>query len=70
VEHYIHEYPHQRQVAMMAAWLEKHRPGTFNFTGLVDPTDRTVVTVQATVDYGYCWFSLSEGPCVATATSP
>jgi uncharacterized membrane protein len=33
----------------------------------VDRTDRTVVTVQATVDYGYCWFSLSEGPVIVRA---
>lgn len=31
---------------------------------MVDPSDATVVTPQATVDYGYCWFSLSEGPAV------
>ncbi len=24
----------------------------------------TVVTPQATVDYGYCWFSLSDGPAI------
>lgn len=64
VEHDIHEYAHQEQVRMMTAWLEKHRPGTFNFTGLVDPDDATVITPQATVDYGYCWFSLSEGHAV------
>ena len=64
IEHYIHVYPHQEQVRMMTAWLEKHRPGTFSFTGLVDPDDATVITPQATVDYGYCWFSLSEGPAI------
>jgi hypothetical protein len=69
VEHYIHEFPHQEQVKMMTAWLEKHRPGTFNFTGLVDPDDATVITPQATVDYGYCWFSLSEGPAIVRTPS-
>lgn len=64
VEHFIHEYPHREQVRMMAGWLEQHRPGTFSFTGLVDPDDATVITPQATVDYGYCWFSLSDGPAI------
>jgi len=64
VERYIHEYPNQEQVGMMTAWLAEHRPGTFSFTGLVDPDDATVITPQATVDYGYCWFSLSGGPAI------
>jgi len=64
IENYIREYPNQEQTRMMNAWLEKHEPGTFNFTGLVDPTDATVITPQATVDYGYSWFSLSEGPAI------
>jgi len=69
IEHYIHEYAHQEQVRMMTAWLEKHRPGTFSFTGLVDPDDATVITPQATVHYGYCWFSLSDGPAVVRTPS-
>jgi hypothetical protein len=52
VEHFIREYPHQEQVRMMAAWLERHQPGSFSFSGLVDPGDATVITPQATVDYG------------------
>lgn len=64
IEHFIHAYPHGEQVRMMTAWLEQHRPGTFSFSGLVDPDDATVITPQATVDYGYCWFSLSEGPAI------
>ena len=54
---------------MMTAWLEKHRPGTISFTGLVDPDDATVITPQATVDYGYCWFSLSGGPAIIRTPS-
>lgn len=69
VEQFIHEYPHREQVRMMNAWLEKHGPGTFTFTGLVDPDDATVITPQATVDYGYCWFSLSEGPAIVRTPS-
>ena len=49
---------------MMNAWLDENEKGTFQFTGLVDPTDDTVITPQATVDYGYNWFSLSNGPAV------
>ncbi|MDX2382010.1 MAG: DUF1254 domain-containing protein [Acidimicrobiia bacterium] len=51
----------------MTSWLDEHEPGTFSFTGLVDPTDATVITPQATVDYGYCWFSLSRGPAIIHA---
>ncbi|MGV6849654.1 MAG: DUF1254 domain-containing protein [Marinibacterium sp.] len=63
-ENYIAEYPNQEQVRMMTAWLKDHEPGTFSFTGLVDPTDATVITPQATVNYGYNWFSLSDGPAI------
>ena len=35
----IREFPNQKQVRMMTAWLDEHEPGTFSFTGLVDPTD-------------------------------
>jgi len=63
-EEYLREFPNQEQVKMMNAWLEKNEKGTFQFTGLVDPSDATVVTPQATVDYGYNWFSLSDGPAV------
>jgi hypothetical protein len=64
VENYIKEYPNQEQVKMMSRWLTDNDPGTFSFTGLVDPTDDTVITPQATVNYGYNWFSLSEGPAI------
>ena len=64
IEAYIHEYPNQEQTRMMNEWLEDNQAGTFHFTGLVDDTDTTVVTPQATVDYGYSWFSLSDGPAV------
>ena len=46
----IKEYLNQEQVKLR-----------FQFTGLVDPTDGTVVTPQATVDYGFNWFSISDG---------
>ena len=41
-------------------------PVSFKFSGLVNPSDTTVVTPQATVDYGYNWFSLSNGPAIVT----
>jgi len=66
VEDYIAQYPNQQQAKMMNAWLAKHQKGTFSFSGLVDPTDTTVVTPQATVDYGYNWFSVSVGPAIVT----
>jgi hypothetical protein len=64
VEDYIKEYPNQQQSKMMNAWLQNHQKGTFSFTGLVDPMETTVVTPQATVDYGYNWFSVSNGPAI------
>ena len=64
IEEYIREYPNQEQTRMMNEWLKENRPGNFSFTGLVDDSDTTVVTPQATVDYGYAWFSLSEGPAI------
>lgn len=67
VEEYLREFPNQEQVKMMNAWLEKNDKGTFQFTGLVDPSDTTVVTPQATVDYGYNWFSISDGPAIVRA---
>lgn len=66
VEDYIKQYPNQQQAKMMNAWLAKHKKGTFWFSGLVDPTDTTVVTPQATVDYGYSWFSVSNGPAIVS----
>ena len=64
IDEYIREYPNQEQVKMMNAWLENNEKGTFHFSGLVGPSDGTVITPQATVDYGYCWFSISDGPTV------
>lgn len=66
VEEFIREYPHQEQVRMMNQWLENNTPGSFEYTGLVDPADDRIVTPQATADYGYNWFSISEGPAIIT----
>jgi len=64
IDEFIKEFPNHEQVKMMNTWLEKNEKGTFTFTGLVDPNDKTVVTPQATVDYGYNWFSISDGPAL------
>lgn len=64
IEEYIREYPNQEQAKMMNAWLAGNNKGEFQFTGLVDPSDATVVTPQATVDYGYNWFSVSDAPAI------
>lgn len=69
VEDYIQAYPNQEQVRMMSIWLADNAAGTFSFTGLVDPSDATVITPQATVNYGYNWFSLSNGPAILTTPS-
>ena len=63
-ESYIREFPNQEQVKMMSTWLEKNKKGTFQFSGLVDPSDSTVITPQATVNYGYNWFSVSDVPAI------
>ena len=64
VTNYIEEFPNQEQTKMMNIWLQQNEKGIFQLSGLVDPSDPTVVTPQATVDYGYNWFSLSDGPAI------
>ncbi len=64
VEEYLKEYPNQEQTKMMNKWLEKNKKSTFWFTGYVTPTDHTVITPQANVDYGYSWFSVSDEPAI------
>jgi len=64
VEEYLKEYPNQEQVRMMTKWLSKNEKGTFWFTGYVTPTDDTVISPQANVDYGYSWFSVSDSPAI------
>ncbi|MFL3654787.1 MAG: DUF1214 domain-containing protein [Halioglobus sp.] len=69
VDSYIEEFPNQQQARMMTAWLKTNLPGTFIFSGLVDPNNTTVVTPQATVDYGSNWFSVSNGPAIIRTPS-
>jgi len=66
VECYLTEFPNQQQVKIMNTWLEQNEKGSFVFTGLWDPSNTTVVSPQATVDYGSNWFSISDGPAIVT----
>ncbi len=61
---YIHWYPAIEQQIMMDDWLKKHQLGTWSHSGLVGAEDRTVITPQADVNYGYSWFNISNGPMV------
>ncbi|MCH2174776.1 MAG: DUF1214 domain-containing protein [Lentisphaeria bacterium] len=61
---YIEWYPAIEQERMMNKWLEKNKLGTWSYTGLVGADDKTVITPQADVNYGYNWFNISDGPIV------
>lgn len=62
VSEYIHWYPAIEQQRMMSEWKSKNNLGTWTHTGRVGAEDRTVITPQADVNYGYCWFNISNGP--------
>jgi len=62
---YIKEYPRQEQFKIMNTWLGNNKIGTISFTGLVDPEAKKA-NVQASVDYGYTWFSISDSPAIVT----
>ena len=66
IAEYIHWYPAIKQAEMRDQWLENHKPGEWQISGLVTADDRTVVTVQADVNYGYSWFNISNEPVVIT----
>ena len=66
IAEYIHWYPAIRQVQMRDEWLSQYRPGEWQITGTVKAKDRTVITPQADVNYGYTWFNISEQPVVIT----
>jgi len=50
----------------MNTWLKQNEKGSFVFTGLWGPNITTVVSPQATVDTGFNWFSISDGPAIVT----
>lgn len=66
VAEYVHWYPAIRQTQMRDEWLAEHRPGEWQVTGVVTAKDRTVITPQADVNYGYSWFNISNEPVVIT----
>ena len=61
---YVHWYPAIEQQTMMSEWLKENEPGTWTHSGRVGADDRTVITPQADVNYGYNWFNISNGPMV------
>lgn len=66
ISEYLHWYPAIKQVEMRDLWLENYKPGEWQISGIVTAEDRTVVTVQADVNYGYSWFNISNEPVVIT----
>jgi hypothetical protein len=62
---FVHWYPAIEQERMMRAWLDAgNGPGTWSQSGCVTAADRTVITPNPDVNYGYCWFNISNGPMV------
>lgn len=66
ISEYIQWYPAIKQAEMRDDWLEDFEQGQWQFTGKVSADDRTVITPQADVNYGYTWFNISEKPVVIT----
>lgn len=66
VAEYIKWFPAMKQVEMRDAWLKDYEMGEWQFTGSVTAKDRTVVTPQSGVNYGYTWFNISNEPLVIT----
>ncbi len=64
VAEYIKWFPAIKQVEMRDAWLKEYKMGEWQFTGSVTAKDRTVVTAQSGVNYGYTWFNISNEPLV------
>lgn len=66
ITEFIHWYPAIEQAKMRDLWLKDYKQGEWQFTGMAGADDRTVVTVQADVNYGYSWFNISNEPIVIT----
>lgn len=62
--HFVHWYPAIEQQRMMDAWLADNDVGTWTQTGYLSAADRTVITPNPDMNYGYCWFNVSNGPMV------
>jgi len=63
---YIKWFPAIKQVEMRDNWLKEYKMGEWQFTGSVTAKDKTVVTPQSGVNYGYSWFNISNEPLVIT----
>jgi hypothetical protein len=63
---FIHWYPAIKQTEMRDDWLKHYKQGEWQFTGMVSADDRTVITPQSDVNYGYSWFNISNRPVVIT----
>ncbi|WP_281612989.1 DUF1214 domain-containing protein [Flammeovirga sp. SubArs3] len=66
IQEYIKWYPAIKQIEMRNQWLEKNKYGEWQISGLVTSDDRTVITPQADVNYGYSWFNITDKPVVIT----
>lgn len=66
IAEYITWYPAIEQARMRDEWLSEFRPGEWQISGMVTADDRTVITPQADVNYGYSWFNISNEPVVIT----
>ncbi len=66
IAEFIHWYPAIEQAKMQNEWLENNKFGDWQFTGMVTAKDKTVITPQADVNYGYSWFNISNEPVVVT----
>lgn len=64
ISEFVHWYPAIKQIEMRDEWLAEFKPGEWQFTGMVTADDRTVITPQADVNYGYSWFNISNAPVV------
>jgi len=64
ITEYIHWYPAIEQVKMRDEWLKNNKYGEWQFTGDITANERTVITPQAGVNYGYSWFNISNKPIV------
>ncbi len=66
VAQYIKWYPAIKQVEMRDVWLKNYKMGEWQFSGAITADDKTVVSPQAGVNYGYSWFNISNEPVVIT----
>ena len=66
ITEYLQWYPAIKQAEMRDEWLLNYSHGEWQHSGAVTADDRTVITPQSDVNYGYSWFNISEQPVVIT----